>query len=264
MLRIAQTGDEMTTATIAVTPQRYEDEIAAREQILSELSARIADDQDRERIALAAIIVGEATESDVKGIRWELEGHLESKRVTTLEVEGLRLRLAESLANADAGEKQRVLETVVAPAAVELATLLRTLELKIQEAGQALGAAIEASGRAYREWPLSGSNYKPRTIYASRGHAVEKQFDYLISHIWAILCAASGERLPYHRRPEISQLCETGEAYLHHSCESVSLAERFAASWPGLLEKEAGRPDLAVAVRKAIEGKPSKREKAAA
>jgi hypothetical protein len=229
-----------------------------------DIDARISDARDRERIALAGVVVGEATESNVQQIRRELDALLEAKRKTTLELDGLRTRLAQSLAAADSDEKRRILETVVAPAAVELATLLRTLETKIREAGEVFGAAIEASGRAYREWPLSDRQYSPRTIYANRGHAIEKQYDYLVSHVWALLCAASGERVPYHQRPEVAPTCESGEAYLHHSCEGASLAERFAASWPGLFERVASRPDLAAGIRKAIEGKPSRREKEAA
>jgi hypothetical protein len=245
------------TKDTPIPPKRYEVEIALRETRLSELDAAIATAGDRERDTLADVIVGAATEADVKNIQAELQGHHEGRRITTLEIEGLRTRLSESLAKSEADEQQRVLENVVAPAAAESAAAWRAFEEGLK-ATMALGVvAMRGHQTARQAWRYSRPAQRdsaPASIGAPAGghHFISELHREVAAHLWAAMCIEAPELLSYRSGAPVHPLFTAAE----YMSQFKSMPERFGLPWASLLETVAGRPDLAALVRAQVETAP--------
>ena len=232
------------------TRERYEQEIAAREQRIEKIAEELAELEDKLEEARAEAIVGAGSQAQVAELRSQIESRMKLGQETRGEIDALKRALARIDEPIKAANREKALNERVIPAALAIADEAHRAESAARELGEAMAAMLRASRDADNACPFADPSHPIRQIDPST----------LAAHLWAVVCA-SGDLPPVMRTATLG--AHEARTYLHQVGRDVfrgpipadqpMAARRFAATWHGLLNN-AGRQEAAAMLLNRIVG----------
>jgi hypothetical protein len=258
---------------------RCRDGIAERQVQLSEVASNVKQAQNQAMASMGALLRGDITEREKDAAFAAVLDAETRERVLRMEIAGLEQELARINAAELEANRQRAFDAS-AEYALKAIAAAHALDAHLVPGvanaassplafGPAIRDLIRNQNAAAEYWPDKLAQRRPDKIAPSAfgGELSATRLQQFVAHLWALLCVATDESLPYQVGPAVAPLAGSGAAYLAGMARhqvSPKFADMFCGGWPSFFD-EAGRKDLADRMRAAFAPKatPSKGRKAA-